>query len=298
MVTRALGAGKAKARAAPKKKAGTAPLKKRAADADGGVAGFLQDLDVEIESRCALLEFDGLRRADELRNAFSNELIKLPKSIRAMPVREFVDKYGGDLSLVLEQDRQKVLQATGFASGSLQGPRTPGAVELRSAKAISRALSMRRTQAAPSVGRTGAPPSAQLSLRGKAMLSSAAKPAFFVSGTPSRGAVPASPAAQLVFGTPHNARAGMPPPTPATLLALNNKKARTLRRGESIMSINGSPLVGEMVDPLASTIALAIGDPSRLAQDMAAKDKDQAFSELEALKDQVASLMDKIKASK
>ncbi|GBG29835.1 Borealin [Hondaea fermentalgiana] len=223
-----------KKRAVARKKAGTAPLKKKAAMHETDATAFLEDLEVEFRSRCKMIEFDAERQADSVRSAYSSEIIKLPKNIRAMNVREFCEKHGGQISSVLEQDRKRILESPN--------------VVLQSAKVVSLSMSMRKAAKGPGQ-RVGTPGSA-LSLRNRAALgahNSAFKRADNkVFSTPSRGLADTSGVSDLtsIFaGTPKYAGGNnSAAPTPATVVAAG-RGARPMRRGESIMSVNGSPLV-------------------------------------------------------
>mmetsp|Transcript_4006 Transcript_4006/g.7703 ORF Transcript_4006/g.7703 Transcript_4006/m.7703 type:complete len:291 (-) Transcript_4006:368-1240(-) len=263
-------------------KAGTVPIQKKARSSqDDDITAFLEDMDVELNSRCRMINLEAGRRTDELRDTYSREIIRLPKAIRNMSVREFCEKYGGKINQVLEEERQRVLESTGFASGD--GSHSSSVI-LRSTKAISQTMSMRKTK-----GGTLKRSSTSLQMRAQAALgaqNSASNAG--VACTPAKGGGHNNPLA-----TP---RAGVEvslPETPGTVMA--NKLARPARRGESIMSINGSPLVRE---DASRTVALAFAaDPSQLPAQLDPNNKEECMSKLMALKDHVASLMETIKSS-
>jgi len=206
-------------------KAGTAPLNKLAA-ADDDVSAFLEDLDVEMRSRCRLIEFEAERQADAVKNAFSSELIKLPKSIRNMSVREFYQKYNGDISLVLEEEKREVLGMTGFSPGNM------GSVVLQSAQAIATSMKKRKATSSRKLASNN-------TLRAKAAQNSAVKRS---QGDPPLATPNRDKGVPGVFATPRF-ETEVVPETPATSVADNSKMVRRMKRGESIMSVNGSPLV-------------------------------------------------------
>lgn len=290
----------ARSKRAQQKKAGTAPLKKKAAFSDEhDVTAFLEDLDVEVRSRCHMLEFEAERQADAVRNAYSNELIKLPKNIRSMNVREFCETYAGEISLVLERDRKMVLESTGLSKSNGSAP---SAVVLRSAKAISRSMSMRKAQG---TGRKLIGPSGGLSLRNRAAMGAHTSRKMgnndtgpIPLATPLRGnQASSSSSSSSVFATP-KFNLNNVPQTPGTVVAGGDSKqlTRPMKRGESIMSLNGSPLVSSSIAVSIGTDHVLLTDPN-VASSLSGKDKDAAVSQLQALKNQVATLMESIQQS-
>mmetsp|Transcript_4766 Transcript_4766/g.7802 ORF Transcript_4766/g.7802 Transcript_4766/m.7802 type:complete len:322 (-) Transcript_4766:168-1133(-) len=296
-----------------KKKAGTVPVRKNGVMDESDVIAFLEDLEVNFEARCQTTMFEAENAANNVRMAYKNELLMLPKTIRSMNVREFCDKYGGQINAVLEQDRQRVLESTGL---SANGTLSPSAVVLQSAKAVQRSMSMRNA-AKGSVPRFTTTPGSSLGLRNRAALgahTNTMKQQQNITSTdvplstPLRGT---GEGGLAPFSTPKFDFSVMN--TPATAVA-GEKHARPMRRGESIMSVNGSPLVATDTPgkPPRSTSKLA-QDPTSFALSFGAKtldlsdpnlvskladesDKNLAFSQLEAIKSEVARLMDSIKA--
>jgi len=209
-----------------KKKAGTVPLRRVAKPSEADVQGFLEDLDVELESRCQVIQLKADFLVDSLRNKFKAEMIKLPKAIRTMNAKSFCENFGGDISLVLQQGSQVAAQ-----------PMAP--------------TSTRKVRARNNVPRT--PVSSQFDSR--------------------------------------------LPCTPATAIALRhtvvNKSLRQARRGESLVSLNGSPVVPSSFNAGKSAFEI----PSNI--DLSAfGDSETAFSKLAALKDQVSELMEQCNTAK
>uniref|UniRef100_A0A7S3LGU9 Borealin N-terminal domain-containing protein n=1 Tax=Aplanochytrium stocchinoi TaxID=215587 RepID=A0A7S3LGU9_9STRA len=267
-----------------KKKAGTAPLalkKKKSALDELNIENFLEDLSVEIQSKCETIKWKADAMCDMIKNAYANEIFKLPKNIRAMNVGEFESKFGGDISLVVEHDRKKVCE-------SLNVPEEVGTIA-RSTRTRTRMQTRLATQ----------------------------------QGTIRRGTrVPRGGRNQNgVLQTPH--LNPLLPKTPAV-----GNMVRQPRRGESIMSINGSPL-GAVNSPLIrkgqirATLNIGQAKPSKLAGDSEAlnstiavalaggkninlndpnaantltdEDKTEAMKQLAALQAQVGTLMQRIK---
>mmetsp|Transcript_8185 Transcript_8185/g.9855 ORF Transcript_8185/g.9855 Transcript_8185/m.9855 type:complete len:221 (+) Transcript_8185:190-852(+) len=100
-----------------KKKAGTAVLRRRKDDPTS-LEHFLEDLAVEINSKCETIKWKADAACDMIKNAYANEIFKLPKNIRSMNVREFESKFGGDISLVIEHDRKKICESLNVKQGS------------------------------------------------------------------------------------------------------------------------------------------------------------------------------------
>ncbi|KAA0147236.1 hypothetical protein FNF29_07497 [Cafeteria roenbergensis] len=57
----------------------------------------LSELNVEVDRRCDKVVADSEAAASELRSAFSMQMAKLPKRIRAMTMREFIEQCGGNV---------------------------------------------------------------------------------------------------------------------------------------------------------------------------------------------------------
>ncbi len=91
----------------------------------GGVAcvgRLLLCMWMAVEARCEALKAHAAELATSFRNQLSIELIKIPKAIREMPMKEFVEKYGGDLNVYIEEGIKKRAQSIEHIP---QPPQTP-----------------------------------------------------------------------------------------------------------------------------------------------------------------------------
>ncbi|KAL6064854.1 EF-hand domain-containing protein [Balamuthia mandrillaris] len=59
---------------------------------------ILDEFDLEVETRSAALMSEARDLCSSLKNQLHVELMKLPKRIREMPMKEFIDKHGGDIN--------------------------------------------------------------------------------------------------------------------------------------------------------------------------------------------------------
>ena len=242
------------------------PLKKKAAQADEfDIEAFFEDLDVETEARCKTILLQAEHHCDSIRNAYAIEITKLPKKVRAMNAQEFCEQFDGDISLVIERDRKKIMEGLNDAIPQ------EGQTVLRTTRSRTRILS--RAEANNQSARLPlATPGTTRTLRSRRPL-----------------ATPAGGFNQQL------------PETPAS---------RMPRRGESIMSINGSPLGAYYNKNAAgksqlssSTLAVALDgqniDLSKLesTQKLSEEDKSAAIQQLAALQAKVSGLMNRIQGN-
>lgn len=76
------------------------------ADVDEIVA----ELELEVQARCEALRSFSEQTALSLQNAYRVEVLKLPKRVRSMSIRQFYDRYAGDVDAVLLQDIRKKVE--------------------------------------------------------------------------------------------------------------------------------------------------------------------------------------------
>ncbi|KAG5176995.1 hypothetical protein JKP88DRAFT_265277 [Tribonema minus] len=228
------------------------------------VEALLQELEMQVDARCQRIREEGERLKLALRNKFAVQKLRLPKSIRQMPLRQFLEDYGEDARAVL-------ITATepGMGSGGAMNSEGEPQTAVKGARD-------RGVAADAAVGRSMMMLPVLSDRRGGAALETPCKPS-------------------------HAAISVMP--TPGTA-------ARLARRGEMMLSVNGSPLVvapmmsmgvggGGNAQQRLSTIhaleaevaSIAGGDPSALPDDM----KRAAFGQLLSLQDQITQMMSTLK---
>jgi len=64
------------------------------------IAGMLQDLDLDVESRCLQIQKEIDFMATSIQQAFQLELIKLPTQVKQMPLSKFKQEFGDNLETV------------------------------------------------------------------------------------------------------------------------------------------------------------------------------------------------------
>ncbi|KAA0165853.1 hypothetical protein FNF28_03359 [Cafeteria roenbergensis] len=77
----------------------------------------LSELNVEVDRRCDKVVADSEAAASELRSAFSMQMAKLPKRIRAMTMREFIEQCGGNVMQAPETEEGGVIIDLATADG-------------------------------------------------------------------------------------------------------------------------------------------------------------------------------------
>lgn len=243
---------------------------------------MLQDLDAQVEARCQEMQAETEKLKDVIRAHLAAEKLKLSKAIRQMPLKQFFEEYGEDPEAILYtaiQPKQVEPENTDNEEDGDQ-PRT-----VLKPKANLRRLSMAPPQQ-PLVAQT---PS-QVN-KGKPMDTS------LPMETPvRRGFNAGGGGGGMAFGVA---------PTPGTA-------ARLALRGETLLSVNGSPVLigptqgagGGSSDVIGGTLTatqavemmetgvgmLAVGDVSELSEDL----RKTAFGKLQTLTEQINQLMGRL----
>ncbi|KAA8496683.1 hypothetical protein FVE85_0412 [Porphyridium purpureum] len=70
------------------------------------IDNIMEEIDVEIDARCSELRTLSQNAAFSIRNAYRVQMMKLPRKVRSLPLREFVQEYGGQLNNVLLKDME------------------------------------------------------------------------------------------------------------------------------------------------------------------------------------------------
>lgn len=203
---------------------------------------LLCELDVEVESRCELLQNNATSSAETLRNKFKTQLARLPKKARAMTLVEFCEQYGTGVQATIMDDIRARLADEGWAPSDTKS--TP-AGELAIAPTPA-AGSTRRSSRRSSAAACTAEPAAAASRKRK---NSVSAPDSALSDKENMMPKPSGRRSITRSSTSNNQLE--PPPTPAGLktpaFAKNlpqtpATEGRYPRRGESLMSANGSPV--------------------------------------------------------
>jgi hypothetical protein len=261
----------------------------------------LQQLDLELAQKVSQMRQLADRLAARLESNLKLELLKLPKDVQKMSMRDFCVQYGGDVDEAMKQTKMKdVLPPPAMSSVNLAAGKGASA-EAASASA----RGGRSTRGAPSNNATGRKrqaetPSGVGQTPGAGGRATRSK--LQVAATPSGAA--ASKGLAMVSGTPANGRG----PAAAAFTPRAHETPRAAQLGENGYSANGSPInllntvrarsgkPGPSSGAVAPSVVLTMLDGSEfdLEADSTLKaleaddeKKAQAVSELEKLKAKV-----------
>ncbi|KAJ1309968.1 hypothetical protein OPQ81_006726 [Rhizoctonia solani] len=243
-------------------------------------AQLLENFDLEIADRVARMRANVADILERFLIRQENEVTRIPRALRSLTVGEFADKYNGSISECLQKMAQARLESTqdaDIAGGKRkwQGTQSTEATSTLD-KEGSRAPKAARKAAPPSSAVRRVVPAGSRTPSTNRTLHTTANPTPSrprLNATPLRkapalsrtGTVPASPfrggpnGAQAGYNTiarsvsqPVVPTTGMKPPTSATFAPTMPPSApaypRRPRRGEQMLSINGSPLANPL-DP-------------------------------------------------
>lgn len=228
------------------------------------VEDALQDLEAEVESRCATLRAMADDAATALRQELKLQLLKLPKKVRSMPLQEFKEKFSEDINAVLLQNINSKLGDTVVASAASPKQAVP--------RTVSRSRKRKVDEDAPKA------PGTALRRSKRSTIGEPKTPGRSLSSTTPGPGVPKTPGRVIM---------------PATA-------KRAPRPHEVFFSENGSPLgmyledEGETLD-VEKSLKLKADDGTEidLAQvtDLPASLRKAALAKLMGLQDQVRSIM-------
>ena len=202
------------------------------------VHSFLEDLEIEMDARCKTLELQSAHLADILKSSFAVELTKLPQKIKKMSVRQFSQEFQGSLVAVIEHDRQKIFEAMHAAEdGESDGEEVAaGGPQGSDASNNGRAYFTRSARKRPVNATVARERTRARVKRAAAATGTIARSKTAAARVPTSGSAPPStpsPAVSSSISTSHSSYAGLPPQTPIV---------REPKRGEQLLSANGSPL--------------------------------------------------------
>jgi hypothetical protein len=263
---------------------------------------LLQELEIEFAEKVGQMRELSDRLALRLEANFRCEMLKLPKPVRNMPMREFCITYGGDVDEALKQQAKQI---RGDDALLMPPPRQPPP---------------EAKPAARGGGKTAAPAAAPSSARGKRGAAAAGVGEGSTTETPGvRGRATRSRVAPAA--TPNGAAKGLATPAAAGGAAAAftpriHETPRMMQRGEVALSANGSPIMlntvkahagkrGRGTSDAGPSVLVAMADGSELdmSDSTAVKDleangeaRDMALSQLEELQARVADHIKALKA--
>jgi len=81
------------------------------------VESIIDELDIEVDARCAELKSLAKSAAFSVKNMFRVQMMKIPKKVRALTLNDFQKQYGGDIDAVLLKDIETSVANIYEASG-------------------------------------------------------------------------------------------------------------------------------------------------------------------------------------
>lgn len=263
---------------------------------------LLEELELELTEKVSQMRELAERLALRLENNFRSEMLKLPKAVKTMSMREFLTQYGGDVDEAVKQQAERSLAVDAIMMPP-PAPVAPGGGAPPSRSMRGGKTGARTAAAAPAV----APASAR-GKRNAAALEGAANETPGVRGraTRSRLTTAATPAAGAKGLTTPAASSGAVAFTPRM-----HETPRVMQRGDIALSQNGSPL--NLLDTVkargkrdaAPSVCLTLADGSEMdlgqtdtLKGIASDDetKAQAVAQLEQLQAQVEAHLRALKA--
>ena len=266
---------------------------------------LLQELEIELVAKVDHMRSIAERLTMRLRQNFQGEMIKLPKVVRGMTMREFCVQYGGDVDEAIKQQAKR----SRVDDPMLVPPAAPAPAPAAS-KAGANKRGGRSVAAAP------AAPSS--SARGKRNATEAAP----VAAVETPGARGRSTRARIATATPSAASKGLATPaagggggTTAVMFTPRMDEApRVMKGGETGYSANGSPISvpdtvkargGKRGRDASASVALTLADGSEMdlsdAETLKKLDGDDdakafAVSQLQQIQAQVEAHLKALKA--
>lgn len=215
------------------------------------VAALLEELELEVDQRCTSLRAFADVMVAALRNELRVQLLKLPKKTRNMPMADFRDTFGAELTASLLADINSRIGVRAQAAAA-------------EAPTVMR-TTRKRARADGGLSEDAEPPTVLRTTRRSARAAAAATPAPAASRREATLAaankafapsVPFTPAVRITQGS--HGGMGMVAATPGGMLLTG---ARAPRNGEVFYSQNGSPLgeAAELAAPTPMAVGMGVG---------------------------------------
>lgn len=208
------------------------------ADSSGSNDSLLQQLELEFSDKVGQMRELAERLALRLEHNFRSELIKLPKAVRNMPMRDFCISYGGDVDEAMKELERKKREEMEEEHERKKRSRVEDALTMPPpSRPVADAKS---TRGAKQPAQAAAPPSGARSKRGRG---AAAEPA--ASETPGARGTTRS---RVAVATPGAGAKGLATPAGGTNQAgvaftpRIGETPRPMKGGEMALSANGSPI--------------------------------------------------------
>ncbi len=208
---------------------------KVAAAASASSESLLQELEIELQEKMSQMRALADRLALRLDSSFQCELLKLPKAVRTMTMRDFCVQYGGDVDEAIKQQAKRARASVGRDT-ALMPPPPPMAIGGGAPPTGGRTTRGGRGGSAvpkPGTARKGA---SRASERGLS-IGPVATPAGGARSTRARMQVASTPSAGMTTPMAGGGGAAAMAFTPRM-----HETPRVMQRGEVALSANGSPI--------------------------------------------------------
>ena len=212
-------------------------LKAAAAAGSASSEAMLAELEIELAEKMSQMRALAERLSMRLESNFKCEVLKLPKAVRTMTMREFCVQHGGDIDEAMQQQAKRSRPNDAGLDAALMPPPPPMAAANAAAAAAAERAAAAKAAAKPTAAKG----------KGKAKASAdgaAATPSGGLRSTRSRlGGVAATPSGG---GAAASAK-GLTTPAPGGIPAVAftprvHETPRNMRGGEVLLSANGSPI--------------------------------------------------------
>lgn len=246
----------------------------------------LTELEQELRRRCELKMLHAEIKRDSILGVLSAQLVRIPKKIQEMNVRDFASRYGGSIAMVFEHEKKRVLATGSDDHGGTQVRKSARKNAARSKiQQIASARTMKKGEVAFSSGLTTTTTSTSVpasAVKASNTLSRSITTTTTTNTTQQHQAPPATPA-----------NSSIRPNFSITSSAV----ARRTPHGNLATTPSGG-----IATPV---ISVAIGSAEKRVVDLSSpnvlqmddKDKDSALSQLEKLQMKVSSLMEALRRS-
>lgn len=265
-----------------------------ASDASSKFKCWLDELDVEVETRCQQMTHHVDQLVMTLSCHYGTQMLKLPKTVKQMKMKDFVAKYGCDIEDISDDTLRAMLAQYDVDPMPMRQPLAPLSVSKNTG--IQKISSAKKDTSKTSI----------LATPGKgASSASAATPAY------SKWTQRLS---SVTGATPVRAASTYGSSSSSTALSWSSIKARLPKKGDQIQSSNGSPIdtivsdtaaqllfdkenhISQLVVQTGAKQCVDICNPEA-AKALNARDKLKVQSKIEAMQRQMNQLLEQLQAS-
>ena len=234
-------------------------LKAAAAAGSASSEAMLAELEIELAEKMSQMRALAERLSMRLESNFKCEVLKLPKAVRTMTMREFCVQHGGDIDEAMQQQAKRSRPNDAGLDAALMPPPPPMAAANAAAAAAAERAAAAKAAAKPTAAKGKG--KAKASADGAAATPSGGGAAASAKGltTPAAGGIPAVAFTPRVHETPRNMRGGevLLSANGSPINAIGTVRARVGKRGRS--STSGGAAAGPVATEPSVTLTMADG---------------------------------------